>query len=345
MAYRSRRPRRKTPFWRTRRFHRTQQAILAAAAVLCLAAAYCITQWGGSGGIPSWAQLGAALEISNGVPVSSGAAAGSLPASPAPADAARVHFIDVGQGDSVLIEQNGAYALIDCGTEDCETELLSYLEQAGVQKLALLVMTHPHADHIGSMDAVLEKYPVEKLVLPQLEKAANYPTAACFEHVVAAAEEKNVDTVEAQDGDVYTLGGGTLTVLGAGVTSEGYNDISLDLLFQYGDFRFLDTGDGEKANEKALLAAGADVSAAVFKAAHHGSRTSNTLDFMQAVRPKLVVVSCGLDNDYGHPNAEALEHFAAVGARVYRTDRQGSVVVEYTAADGVTVMTQKEAAA
>ena len=339
MAYRTRshRARRKTHFWRTKRFRRTWTGILFALLALYFAYSYAVTQSGGRGPIPTWNELFSAASVSNGAPASG--------AGGAPAGSAQVHFIDVGQGDAVLLEQGGEFALIDCGTEDCETELLSYLEQAGVTRLKLLVMTHPHADHIGSMDAVLKKIPVERLVLPQLEKAANYPTAACFEHVVAAAENKKVDTAEAKDGDVYTVGGATLTVLGTGVESDGYNNISLSLLFRYGDFRFLDTGDGEKEAEQALLASGQDLSADVFKAAHHGSHTSNTADFLQAVHPGTVVISCGLNNDYGHPNQEALDAFDAVGAKVYRTDLQGSVVVRYTEAAGVTVTVQKEAAA
>ena len=347
-THHSRRERRYAPFWRKRKFRRTVQGILLAAAVVYIVGSYCVSTWGGKGIFPTWGELFGGAGISNGVPGAASSQTGSDSADgtqTASDGGAAVHFIDVGQGDAVLVEQDGEFGLIDCGTEDSETALLSYLEQAGVKKLDVLVMTHPHADHIGSMDAVLEKIPVDKLVLPQLEKAANYPTTAGFEHVITAAEKKNVDTAEAQEGNVYTVGGASLTVVGTGVKSEGYNDISLALLFQYGDFRFLDTGDGEKAAEQALLDSGRDLSATVFKAAHHGSSTSNTLALLQAVKPGYVVVSCGLNNDYGHPHQEALDHFAAVGAQVFRTDLQGSVVVRSSASGEVTVSTQKEAAA
>jgi len=131
-------------------------------------------------------------------------------------------------------------------------------------------------------------------------------------------------------------------VLGTGLAGDNLNNLSLATMFTAGEFRFLDTGDGEKEVEQALLDSGADLSAAVFKAAHHGSRTSNTLAFLQAVRPQAVLISCGLNNDYGHPHPEALANFAAVGARVYRTDQQGALVAGWSAGTGLTIYTTKQ---
>lgn len=290
--------------------------------------------------MPSWAALYRAAGISNGSPALDGD--GNAAAEPT-----KIHFIDVGQGDSVLIEQDGAYALIDAGTSDCETALLSYLDQLGVQKLEVVVMTHPHADHIGSMAAVLEKIPADTLVLPDFSRAAEYPTSSKLEKVLAAADAAGVKAVTAEAGQQYAVGGGTLAVIGTGVESDNYNNISVSTRFTAGKFRFLDTGDAEAEAETALLESGTDVSADVFKAGHHGSSTSNTLPFLQAVRPQVVVVSCGLNNDYGHPHKEALAHFAAVGASVYRTDALGSIVVGYAPESGVKIYATKsqEAAA
>ena len=130
----------------------------------------------------------------------------------------------------------------------------------------------------------------------------------------------------ARAGDVFPLGEGTLTVLGDGVAAENLNDISLVTLFEAPGLRCLSSGDGEKAVEDAVLASGADVHADVFKAAHHGSSTSNTQAFLDAVRPQAVVVSCGAGNSYGHPHSEALAAFATVGAHVYRTDTEGTII-------------------
>lgn len=253
----------------------------------------------------------------------------------------QVHFIDVGQGDAVLIANGGEYALIDCGTEECEVQLLAYLEQLGVTRLKLLVMTHPHADHIGSMDAVLKNLAVDTLLLPDLDKAVEYPTSACFERVLTAAEANGCAVREAADGGWYSVGAGTLTVLSTGVETDNYNNISLCLRYTAGGFAFVDTGDAEITVEDKLRASGQPLQAALFKAAHHGSGTSNSLALLAAIDPDVVVVSCGLDNSYGHPHEQPMDNYVSVGADVYRTDEQGSVVVAYSAADGLRVSTGK----
>ncbi len=224
-----------------------------------------------------------------------------------------------------LLEQNGAFALIDAGEREAADGLVAYLQAAGVAKLDLLVMTHPHADHIGGMQAVLDAFPVDRAVLPDFAKAP-MPTTSTFLNLLDAIREKQIPTVTARAGDVFPLGEGTLTVLGDGVAAENLNDISLVTLFEAPGLRCLSSGDGEKAVEDAVLASGADVHADVFKAAHHGSSTSNTQAFLDAVRPQAVVVSCGAGNSYGHPHSEALAAFANVGAQVYRTDTEGTII-------------------
>lgn len=324
-----------------------------AAAVTLVCVTLCISLLGGRYGIPTWGQLYQLLGVSNASPAPTPAppaepaqaasGAGGTQATPGSAET-QIHFIDVGQGDAVLIENSGEYALIDCGTEDCETALLAYLEQLGVTELKLLVMTHPHADHIGSMDAVIQNVKVELFLLPELDKAKSYPTTAGFERVLTALEQTETPVEQAADGAQYPVGAGTLTVLSTGVETDNYNNISVCTRYTAGGFAFVDTGDAEKPVEQALLQSGAELSALVFKAAHHGSNTSNSAEFLQAVRPQIVVVSCGLENSYGHPHASALESYAAVGAQVYRTDLQGSVVVTYTPENGLRTYTAKEAA-
>lgn len=239
-----------------------------------------------------------------------------------------VHIIDVGQGDAALLEADGEFALIDAGTMESESVILEYLRSAGVTRLEYLFMTHPHADHIGGMQAVVENFEVGEMILPGFGE--NLPTTSTFEGVLTALLQKNTPTQTAAMGAQFTLGSGIISIIHEGLPeSDNYNLLSLGIMFTAGEFSFLNTGDGEKANERAMLESGQNLSADVFMAAHHGSiATSNTIDFISAVMPNVVVISAGAGNSYGHPHTQALENYESVGAKVLRTDEAGHVVVK-----------------
>lgn len=247
--------------------------------------------------------------------------------------AAKVHIIDVGQGSATLLEQDGEFALLDTGTPEAKDALLGYLDAVGATTLRYLVMTHPHADHIGSMAQILEQYTVEQVILPDFAKAP-LPTGSMFQKVLQTIADKNIPAQTAQTGSEYPLGGGKITVLQNGIeTADNYNLLSLMMLFEGGGLRVVVTGDAEKENEKALLAAGTDIKADVYVAGHHGSSTSSSKSFVQAVGPAVVCVSCSADNSYGHPHRGPMETFEDAEATVLRTDTDGTVVVG-KAADG-----------
>lgn len=256
----------------------------------------------------------------------------------------KIHFIDVGQGDSVLIEQDGAFALIDAGERDAAESLVAYLQSAGVDRLSMIVMTHPHSDHIGSMRQVLENFPVDQIILPDFNKAP-LPTSSTFTKLMTAIRDRKIEAVTARVGNVFTLGTGTLTVLSTGIETDNLNNISLTTLYESGGLRFFASGDAEKEVERDLLASGADVHANIYKAAHHGSSTSNTEDLLEAVRPNIIVISCGKDNSYGHPHREAMETFSASGAEIYRTDLNGSIIAYADETGKVQVHVSKQEAA
>lgn len=293
---------------------------------------------GGIGPIPTWEQLYRSVGIYNGCPAEDPAG-----------DRARIHFIDVGQGDAVLVEQDGLFALIDAGGEQSEVYLLPYLKSCGVEKLDLVVMTHPHEDHIGGMNAVLRQITVEELWVPDFTKSKE-PKTLAYTQVMDAARAGNTRIRSPREGSQFSLGSGNITLISNGIPSyalpsksgDGYNDLSLCVRFDSGSFSFLDTGDGEEPAEEKLLKYGQPLQATLFKAGHHGSYTSNTEAFLQAVRPKIVVVSCGKDNPHGHPDQNVLENFDQVGATVYRTDLQGHIVVTADSSGRCQIDTQKK---
>lgn len=310
------------------------QTVVFSLVGFCLALGLWVGAAGGVGAAPTWQEIYTAVGLAD-----------PLPAGDLPEDADAVHFIDVGQADATLLQSGGEYCLVDAGDTDSEQKLMDYLQQRGVTRLKLLVMSHPHADHIGSMAAVLENLAVEQVLLPDFDKAP-YPTTKLFERVMEAIEASGAQVVTAQAGQSFSVGSGSLRVLADGVETDNYNDLSQVLLFESGELSVLFSGDGEKPVEQAALEAGAVPRAAVFKAAHHGSDTSNTQAFLEAVRPSYVVISCGLGNSYGHPHAEPLARFEALGAQVLRTDTDGSVVIAATESglQSYTASAQKEAA-
>ena len=192
--------------------------------------------------------------------------------------------------------------------------------------LDYLVLTHPHADHTGNARAVLRTLPVKTLLLPLWQPTAD-ETADWPRHLAELAADSGAEILTAEAGEEFPLGSGKLQILqGGSEDADSVNDASLCTLFTAGDFRFLDTGDAEADAEQRLVDTyGPTLHATLFKAGHHGSYTSNSPTFMQAVRPEAVAVSCGLHNDYGHPHRAALQNYAEVGAEVWRTDLEGSL--------------------
>ena len=249
-----------------------------------------------------------------------------------------VTVLDIGQGDAVLLGQDGAYCLIDTGPSDSKDDLVRDLQLAGISKLDYLVLTHPHADHTGGAREVLRNFSVGQLLVPPWDAEASGETADWPRGLFDLAAQQGTTVTTAEDGAVYPLGSGTLTILQGGESelydtddsSAHVNNASLCTMFEAGDFRYLSTGDAEAQAEQRLVDRyGKALHATLFKAGHHGSSTSSTEALLQVVQPQAVAISCGLNNDYGHPHARALQRLAAVGAEIYRTDTMGTITFTY----------------
>ena len=238
-----------------------------------------------------------------------------------------VHFIDVGQADATLIlTGDGKTMLIDTGDTGTKEELVSYIENHGVTTIDLLVLTHPHADHIGGAVAVLENFTVNEVLMPDA-----VTDTKIYENVLVAIDNEGCTLTVPSPKDSFSLGTAKITVLGP-VKSypKDLNAMSLVLRLDYGTTSFLFTGDAEQGSEEDMLSAfsSSEFKADVLKVGHHGSSTSSSSAFLSAVSPTYAIISCGKGNDYGHPHTEVLTALTERGIALYRTDRDGSIVIE-----------------
>ena len=239
-------------------------------------------------------------------------------------DVLSVDFIDVGQGDAILLSCGGESMLVDGGTNESGKTVVDYISSKKISRLKYAVATHPHADHIGGLDDVIENVEIDDLLMPDVTAET-----ATFSDVLDAAEEKNLSITVPSRGDVFPLGNAAVTVLTDTEKKYGdeLNNYSLVLKASLGKFSVMLTGDAETQAEDDILKSGEAVSASVLKVGHHGSRTSTGENFLKAVSPKAAVISCGKDNDYGHPHAETLKKLEKSGVAVYRTDILGTISV------------------
>ena len=236
-----------------------------------------------------------------------------------------VHYIDVGQGDSILIQVNNKNLLIDAGPQSDKKNLLSYLSALNLEKLDYVIATHPHEDHIGNMDDVINDYNVLAFYAPKVQS-----TTKTFEKMVESLKSKNLKINVIKKGtNSIDLGENTkVTVLSPTKDSyENLNNYSPVIKIQYGKTSFLFTGDAEKDVEKEILATNENISADILKVGHHGSSTSTTKDFLKKVNPSLGVISVGQDNTYNHPNDDTIKRLKENKVTVYRTDKDGTVVL------------------
>lgn len=249
--------------------------------------------------------------------------AAKAPDTSKPEGTLEVHYIDDGQGDATLIKCGSHAMLIDGGNNNKGTTVQLYLKKQGVESLDYVIGTHPDADHIGGLDVIVYKYNCDTVIMPDYEKDTK-----TYQELVDVIHDKNMKITYPVVGEQYALGEAKFTIIAPNSNSYGgnANDYSVAILLEYGKNRFLFTGDAEEASEAEMLTNGIDISADVYKVAHHGSRSASTQEFLNAVHPKYAVISCGEGNSYGHPHAEVLNRLRSMGVEVFRTDEQGSII-------------------
>ena len=232
-----------------------------------------------------------------------------------------IHMIDIGQGDSILLECDGSYMLIDAGENDKGGVVVDYLKKHNISKLDYALITHPHSDHYGGFKTVFESVEPESIVMTE---AMN--TTRTWEKLVDYIDNKKYNVIFPKTNDTINLGSSKLTMYVPKVT-DSLNNCSIIVRAEYNGMSALFTGDAEKSEEKDILNAGFDVSANVLKMGHHGSSTSTSDKFLSAVNPDIALISCGKNNDYGHPHKETVAKLNKNNIPMFRTDVYGSITV------------------
>ena len=236
-----------------------------------------------------------------------------------------LHFIDVGQGDSMLAKlPNNTTMLIDAGSNSKSGIVLQYLKDNEVQKIDMLIATHPHEDHIGSMDEVIYEFEIGDIYMPKVSA-----TTKAFENLLTAIKDKNLKVNSAKGGMILHDEDG-LKIEFTAPNSDSYtntNDYSAVTKITYGSTSFLLTGDAENRSENEMLERNYNLKSDVLKVGHHGSKTSSSLGFLKAVSPQIGIISSGRGNSDNHTAEETLENLENHGINIYRTDELGTIVV------------------
>ena len=262
----------------------------------------------------------------------------AAPSSPAATEAGKgltVKMLNVGQGDAILIQSPDQTVLIDTSDLDEQEKLRNELKKAGIKRIDKLILTHPHADHIGGVkDVVLKDYEVGEVYdngMPSKSKV--------YTSYMKVLKQKNIKRHALTAGDVLDFGGGVKfkvfaptkeSVEKGSKTTDNHdpNNESVVGKLIFGDFSMMFTGDAEKQEEEPVVKAyGKELKSNILKAGHHGSKTSSSPEFLRAVSPEAALISCGAGNDYGHPHAQTMKKYHALKLKIYETDKNGTITV------------------
>ena len=243
----------------------------------------------------------------------------------------KVYFIDVGEADSTLINSNNHYMLIDAGNNEDGEKLVNYIKTLGVTKLDYVILTHAHEDHVGGMDNIIRSFDIGSFYMPDVA----FPSTT-FKETIKELENKGLKYKVPVIGSSLKLGESSIKFLYVGDNEEDINSNSIVNKLVYKDVSFLFTGDTTWDVEDILKKE--DIKSTVLKASHHGSNDGANYNFLKATQSKIVVISCGANNEYGHPHDKAVKKFKDLGMEIYRTDVDGTIIIS---SDGEKVSIEK----
>ena len=237
----------------------------------------------------------------------------------------QVHFIDVGQGDSTLFVTEEGAVLVDASIEDAGPTIVEYLKKHGVTKLEYFVLTHPDADHIGGALEVINSIDVENVIMPNRSH-----TSKTYRNLLLRIDELDINVIMGESDNVYNVGDLEMTMLSPvkGREYSDNNNWSIVFLARFGNIKVMMTGDASREAEQILLETydASALKADLLKVGHHGSNSSTTAGFLKAVDPQYAVISCSIDNDYGHPHSEVVSRLKNAGVTYRVTAEEGTIV-------------------
>ncbi len=241
-------------------------------------------------------------------------------------------MIDVGQADSFLFVRDGKTMLVDCGTRSTGEDVVKYLNEQGITRLDYVIGTHPHDDHMGGMYDVITNFEIGKIIMPEVE--AGKVTTNWYVKLMQEIKQGAYELEYAKLGAVYDLGDASFKIIGPIETDESnLNNYSIVLKVTFGDMDIIMTGDAETKVEKTIIESGEALDAEILKVGHHGSDTSSSAEFLDAVSPLYALISTKIGNKYEHPIKSTMEKLEERKIKVYRTDENGTVVATITAND------------
>lgn len=232
----------------------------------------------------------------------------------------KIYFVDVGQADCILINDNNEYGLIDAGNNEDGEKLVKYFKNLGITKFKYVFGTHAHEDHIGGMDNIIENFQIEHFYMPD-----TITTTRTFEEVLDALEEKNIAFETPEEDENLTFSDTVFKVLHVGKDKRDLNDTSIVLKLTYKNTSYLFMGDATSSVEKDIL--DKDIKSDVLKVGHHGSQYSSTISFLKKVSPKYAIIEVGKNNSYNHPKEVTLKKLEDLGTKIYRTDEDGTIIL------------------
>ena len=242
-------------------------------------------------------------------------------------DKLEVNYIDVGQADNILVSNKNETMLIDAGNNENGNDVVKFIKEKGITKINYLVGTHPHADHIGGLDDVINSdLEIENVYMPKIQ--TNTKT---FEDVLDALKNKNLKVTAPKKGDSFKIGDANCEIMTDSILdNDNLNLSSMVIKLNYGEKTFLFMGDAESENEKTITWPKVNV----LKVGHHGSNTGSSQNFINQIKPEYAIIMAGKDNSYGLPKQKILDRLTKIGAKIFRTDELGTITV---VTDGKTI--------